>query len=187
MNGSVVACSSSYISTCRARYIRFSLPGAYLLTSPYVEWRRPPQLVYTADYTTYVQVLTWFFGSPSTLCPFSVHNRMALAGKEIGKNVGQWFGPSTVAGAIKCVDTTTFAVCMLTFLSNPWCKVSLKHRLASRSPSTARSSRRMCIWHYIHPPNLLVPANYRDGAIARSSCSSVFGLEQTESTRSITM
>ena len=26
---------------------------------------------------------------------------MALAGKELGKDVGQWFGPSTAAGAIK--------------------------------------------------------------------------------------
>jgi len=67
-----------------------------------VDWRRPPHPVYTADYATYVQILTWFFDSPSTLCPFSVH-RMALAGKELGKDVGQWFGPSTAAGAIKCV------------------------------------------------------------------------------------
>ncbi|KAH8980199.1 hypothetical protein EDB92DRAFT_1937183 [Lactarius akahatsu] len=64
------------------------------------DWRRPPHPVYTADYATYVQILTWFFDSPSTLCPFSVH-RMALAGKELGKDVGQWFGPSTAAGAIK--------------------------------------------------------------------------------------
>lgn len=28
---------------------------------------------------------------------------MALAGKELGKDVGQWFGPSTAAGAIKSV------------------------------------------------------------------------------------
>ena len=28
---------------------------------------------------------------------------MALAGKDLGKEVGQWFGPSTAAGAIKCV------------------------------------------------------------------------------------
>ncbi|KAH9980532.1 hypothetical protein BJV74DRAFT_101947 [Russula compacta] len=64
------------------------------------EWRRPPHPVYTADYATYVQILTWFLDSPSSLCPFSVH-RMALAGKELGKDVGQWFGPSTAAGAIK--------------------------------------------------------------------------------------
>ncbi|KAI0294162.1 hypothetical protein BC826DRAFT_352534 [Russula brevipes] len=64
------------------------------------DWRRPPHPVYTADYATYVQILTWFLDSPSSLCPFSVH-RMALAGKELGKDVGQWFGPSTAAGALK--------------------------------------------------------------------------------------
>ncbi|KAI0320566.1 hypothetical protein OF83DRAFT_1258250 [Amylostereum chailletii] len=64
------------------------------------DWRRPPQPVFTADYALYVQMLTWFFDSPSPLCPFSVH-RMALAGKDLGKDVGQWFGPSTAAGALK--------------------------------------------------------------------------------------
>ncbi|KAF8054328.1 peptidase family C54-domain-containing protein [Lyophyllum atratum] len=64
------------------------------------DWRRPPQPLHTADYATYVQILTWFFDTPSPEAPFSVH-RMALAGKELGKDVGQWFGPSTAAGAIK--------------------------------------------------------------------------------------
>ncbi|PFH45372.1 hypothetical protein AMATHDRAFT_9389 [Amanita thiersii Skay4041] len=64
------------------------------------DWRRPPYPVYTADYATYVQILTWFLDTPSPEAPFSVH-RMALAGKELGKDVGQWFGPSTAAGAIR--------------------------------------------------------------------------------------
>ncbi|OAX40243.1 hypothetical protein K503DRAFT_737855 [Rhizopogon vinicolor AM-OR11-026] len=64
------------------------------------EWRRPPQAVNTNDYATYVQIITWFLDSPLPQAPFSVH-RMALAGKELGKDVGQWFGPSTAAGAIK--------------------------------------------------------------------------------------
>ncbi|TBU38471.1 peptidase family C54-domain-containing protein [Dichomitus squalens] len=64
------------------------------------DWRRPPHPVYTADYAMYVQIVTWFLDTPSPLCPFSVH-RMALVGKDLGKEVGQWFGPSTAAGAIK--------------------------------------------------------------------------------------
>lgn len=68
-----------------------------------VDWRRPPYPVRTADYATYVQILTWFLDTPSPEAPFSVH-RMALAGKELGKDVGQWFGPSTAAGAIKYVE-----------------------------------------------------------------------------------
>ncbi|KAH9947064.1 peptidase family C54-domain-containing protein [Amylocystis lapponica] len=62
------------------------------------DWRRPPYPIYTADYATYVQIITWFLDNPA--CPFSVH-RMALVGKDLGKDVGQWFGPSTAAGAIK--------------------------------------------------------------------------------------
>ena len=42
------------------------------------------------------------------LCPFSVH-RMALAGKELGKEVGQSFGPSNAAGAIRCIDVAFVA------------------------------------------------------------------------------
>lgn len=52
------------------------------------------------NYATYVRVLSWFLDDPSPLCPFSVH-RMALIGKELGKEVGEWFGPSTAAGALK--------------------------------------------------------------------------------------
>ena len=47
--------------------------------------------------------------------PSSVH-RMALTGKELGKDVGEEFGSSTAAGAIKCVNVTIVTVYMLTFL-----------------------------------------------------------------------
>ncbi|KAF8548280.1 hypothetical protein OG21DRAFT_1489519 [Imleria badia] len=66
------------------------------------DWRRPPYSVRTNDFATYVQILTWFLDSPLPQAPFSVH-RMALAGKDLGKDVGQWFGPSTAAGAIKAL------------------------------------------------------------------------------------
>lgn len=64
------------------------------------DWRRPSRPSNTAEYATYVKILTWFLDTPSPLAPFSVH-RMALSGKELGKDVGSWFGPSTAAGAIK--------------------------------------------------------------------------------------
>ncbi|KAI0033620.1 peptidase C54, partial [Vararia minispora EC-137] len=64
------------------------------------DFRRPLHPAFTPPYATYVQILTWFFDSPDPLSPFSVH-RMALAGKDLGKDVGQWFGPSTAAGALK--------------------------------------------------------------------------------------
>ena len=54
----------------------------------------------TPEYASYVKILSWFFDSSNEAIPFSVH-RMAMAGKDLGKDVGQWFGPSTAAGAIK--------------------------------------------------------------------------------------
>lgn len=58
----------------------------------------------TVEYATYVQILTWFLDTPSPYAPFSVH-RLALAGKELGTDVGQWFGPSVAARAIeRCVN-----------------------------------------------------------------------------------
>ncbi|KAI6044613.1 cysteine protease required for autophagy [Pisolithus marmoratus] len=69
------------------------------------DWRCPPQAVRTTDFATYVQIITWFLDTPLPQAPFSVH-RMALAGKDLGKDVGQWFGPSTAAGAIKTLVHT---------------------------------------------------------------------------------
>lgn len=66
-----------------------------------VDWRLPPDgRADPTRYATYVQILGWFMDDPSAACPFSVH-RMALVGKQLGKGVGEWFGPSTAAGALK--------------------------------------------------------------------------------------
>ncbi|KAF9477817.1 hypothetical protein BDN70DRAFT_91074 [Pholiota conissans] len=75
------------------------------------EWRRPRHPVATADYANYVRILTWFFDTPAPQAPFSVH-RMALAGKELGTDVGQWFGPSIAAGAIRTL-ASSFPECRL--------------------------------------------------------------------------
>ncbi|CAD6885080.1 unnamed protein product [Tilletia caries] len=52
------------------------------------------------EYAKYVRLISWFLDDPCFACPFSVH-RMAREGKRLGKDVGEWFGPSTAAGAIK--------------------------------------------------------------------------------------
>ncbi|GAA6052218.1 hypothetical protein JCM3770_000802 [Rhodotorula araucariae] len=69
------------------------------------DWRRPlspsapaPAPVPAAG--TYARLLSLFLDDPSPLSPFSVH-RFAAEGKRLGKDVGEWFGPSTAAGAIK--------------------------------------------------------------------------------------
>ena len=88
--------------TCTLAEVRRALFAIWRRFTLAADWRRPPHPVYTADYATYVQIITWFLDTPSPQCPFSVH-RMALVGKDLGKDVGQWFGPSTAAGAIKYV------------------------------------------------------------------------------------
>ncbi|KAK0549851.1 Cysteine protease atg4 [Tilletia horrida] len=57
-----------------------------------------------AEYAKYVRLVSWFLDDPCLACPFSVH-RMAREGKRLGKEVGEWFGPSTAAGAIKQLVT----------------------------------------------------------------------------------
>jgi cysteine protease ATG4 len=72
------------------------------------DWRKPlvaPDLSTSSEkerieYATYVKIISWFLDDPLPYAPFSVH-RMALVGKQLGKEIGEWFGPSTAAGAIK--------------------------------------------------------------------------------------
>lgn len=66
------------------------------------DWRRPlpGSSAPLADAATYARVLSLFLDDPSP--PFSVH-RFARQGKQLGKHVGEWFGPSTAAGAIKAL------------------------------------------------------------------------------------
>lgn len=66
------------------------------------DWRRPlsssPDAIPRA--ATYARILSLFLDDPSPLSPFSVH-QFARQGKQLGKEIGEWFGPSTAAGAIK--------------------------------------------------------------------------------------
>ena len=54
------------------------------------------------QYAAYVRLLTWFLDDPNAMSPFSIH-RFAAEGKKLGKEVGEWFGPSTAGGAIKAL------------------------------------------------------------------------------------
>lgn len=53
-----------------------------------------------ARFAQYVEIISWFMDEPSRACPFGIH-RMAREGKRLGKEVGEWFGPSTASGAIR--------------------------------------------------------------------------------------
>ncbi|KAF0463397.1 peptidase C54 [Gigaspora margarita] len=85
---------------CMLRSGQSLLANALILQFLGREWRRVPKGDDTWD--TYVQILTWFIDDMSSRCPFSVH-RVALLGKQLGKNIGEWFGPSTASQAIKAL------------------------------------------------------------------------------------
>ncbi|KAI9243474.1 hypothetical protein BY458DRAFT_448260 [Sporodiniella umbellata] len=44
----------------------------------------------------YNKIVHWFLDELSPRAPFSIH-RIALLGKQLGKNIGEWFGPSTIS------------------------------------------------------------------------------------------
>ncbi|KAL1915830.1 uncharacterized protein VTP21DRAFT_6218 [Calcarisporiella thermophila] len=53
----------------------------------------------------YAKIITWFLDVFGPQSPFAIH-RVALLGKQLGKNIGEWFGPSTASSAIKALVTS---------------------------------------------------------------------------------
>ncbi|KAF9924024.1 Cysteine protease atg4, partial [Modicella reniformis] len=64
------------------------------------DWNRP--LPGDPNWDIYVRILSWFLDDMNAKFPFSVH-RIALLGKQLGKNIGQWFGPSTTSQVIQAL------------------------------------------------------------------------------------
>ncbi|KAJ7121875.1 hypothetical protein C8R43DRAFT_959475 [Mycena crocata] len=62
-----------------------------------------------AAHAVRARLVSWFLDTP--VAPFGV-DRMALAGKAAGKDVGVWFGPSAAAGALRML-VDAFSVCGL--------------------------------------------------------------------------
>ncbi|CAG8511685.1 9226_t:CDS:10 [Ambispora leptoticha] len=85
---------------CMLRTGQSLLANALIIQFLGREWRRVRKGEDT--WGTYTQILTWFLDDMSSICPFSVH-RVALLGKQLGKNIGEWFGPSTASQAIKAL------------------------------------------------------------------------------------
>ncbi|KAG0248909.1 Cysteine protease atg4 [Mortierella polycephala] len=63
-------------------------------------WNKP--VPGDATWDIYVRVLSWFLDDMNAKSPFSVH-RIALLGKQLGKNIGEWFGPSTTSQVTKAL------------------------------------------------------------------------------------
>ncbi|TPX53176.1 hypothetical protein SeMB42_g00952 [Synchytrium endobioticum] len=51
-----------------------------------------------SSWATYVRILSWF--ADSNTSPYSIH-RIALMGRQFDKEIGQWFGPSTISQVLK--------------------------------------------------------------------------------------
>ncbi|CAG8664043.1 9210_t:CDS:2, partial [Paraglomus brasilianum] len=85
---------------CMLRTTQSLLANALLVQNLGRDWRRVRKGENTWD--VYARVLTWFIDDMSSRCPFSVH-RIALLGKQLGKNIGEWFGPSTASQALKAL------------------------------------------------------------------------------------
>ncbi|KAI8371056.1 hypothetical protein BD560DRAFT_454364 [Blakeslea trispora] len=62
------------------------------------DWRRQRQDRVTQK--QYNRIVHWFLDELSPRAPFSIH-RIALLGKQLGKNIGEWFGPSTISQVIQ--------------------------------------------------------------------------------------
>ncbi|KAI7879452.1 peptidase C54 [Lichtheimia hyalospora FSU 10163] len=60
------------------------------------EWRRDDNKEQNKEYRKIIQ---WFLDELSPRAPFSIH-RIALLGKQLGKNIGEWFGPNTISQVI---------------------------------------------------------------------------------------
>ncbi|WVQ80335.1 hypothetical protein IAT38_002440 [Cryptococcus sp. DSM 104549] len=109
----------------------------------------PSDLTSLEGYAEYVKILSWFLDDPSPLCPFSVH-RMALIGKELGKEVGEWFGPSTAAGALKtlansfdpCGLSVATATDSIIYKSDVYAASNIASELWERGTDAENQSRR---------------------------------------------
>ncbi|CAO3618482.1 unnamed protein product [Mucor fragilis] len=64
------------------------------------DWRRQKQTAATR--LQYAKIIHWFLDELSPRAPFSIH-RIALLGKQLGKNIGEWFGPSTISQVIQAL------------------------------------------------------------------------------------
>ncbi|KAI8450500.1 hypothetical protein BY996DRAFT_6417315 [Phakopsora pachyrhizi] len=92
---------------CMLRTGQSLLANSLLVAHLGRDWRRPLASITDQPDSAptepiYARLLSWFIDSSSSFAPFSVH-RFALKGKELGKEVGEWFGPSTASGAIKAL------------------------------------------------------------------------------------
>jgi len=97
--------------TCDSGWGCMMRTGQSLLAQAFVqvlmgrEWRvhQHDQLGQRRQAKRYREILSWFVDEPQH--PYSIH-RIAKQGLALDKRIGEWFGPSTVAHALKYVPVS---------------------------------------------------------------------------------
>ncbi|KAI8800786.1 hypothetical protein BJ742DRAFT_839923 [Cladochytrium replicatum] len=82
---------------CMLRSGQMLLASAFLVDRLGRDWRisknSSPQIR-----SAYIEIVSWFLDSNAS--PYSIH-RIALLGKQFEKDIGQWFGPTTISQVLK--------------------------------------------------------------------------------------
>ncbi|KAI7903667.1 uncharacterized protein BX663DRAFT_37933 [Cokeromyces recurvatus] len=82
---------------CMLRSGQSLLANTFIIHLLSRDWRRQRQS--QEQRKQYKKIIHWFLDELSPRAPFSIH-RVALLGKQLGKNIGEWFGPSTISQVI---------------------------------------------------------------------------------------
>ncbi|TPX31071.1 hypothetical protein SmJEL517_g05490 [Synchytrium microbalum] len=93
---------SSYTSDvgwgCMLRSGQMMLANAFIYHYLGRSWRRSQLRLDRNSWNSYVKILSWF--ADSNTSPYSIH-RVALMGRQFDKEIGEWFGPSTISQVLK--------------------------------------------------------------------------------------
>ncbi|KAI9365467.1 hypothetical protein DFJ73DRAFT_654423 [Zopfochytrium polystomum] len=85
------------------------------------DWRLPKSSsANRKDWESYVKIVSWFFDSNSS--PYSIH-RIALLGKQFDKDIGQWFGPTTISQVLKILNDTNVESSIAVYVATDGCVI----------------------------------------------------------------